>query len=158
MAMRATIAIILLFVLAGAKADNGDVPEPDIPRGKGETCVADPAFMRLNHMDLLRHERDETVLEGIRDTKFSLKDCVACHAVNGADGQPVKASSPQHFCSACHNYVAVRIDCFECHASRPEPKVADRAPGTMSSRVFLESPHSEEKPANETYEDEDAAK
>ena len=24
------------------------------------------------------------------------------------------------FCSTCHNFAAVNIDCFECHADKPE--------------------------------------
>ena len=97
------------------------VPQPDIPKAvKGESCIAPTEFMRKNHMNLLKHDRDETVHLGNREIKASLKDCVACHAVNGADNIPVTVQDPKHFCRACHDYVAVKVDCFECHASRPE--------------------------------------
>ena len=96
------------------------VPMPVIPKGQGDTCVKDTGFMRRNHMDMLKHQRDETMLKGIRDEQYSLKECITCHAVNGPDSKPVTVSSPQHFCRSCHDYAAVSIDCFQCHASRPE--------------------------------------
>lgn len=96
------------------------VPMPVIPMGQGDTCVEDTDFMRRNHMDMLKHQRDETMLKGVRDEQYSLKECIACHAVNGPDSKPVTGSSPQHFCRSCHDYAAVSIDCFQCHASRPE--------------------------------------
>lgn len=118
--------VVLAGVLAlapGAAADTelqGRVPVPVISEGRGDACVADTEFMRRHHMDMLKHQRDDTMQQGIRTKRYSLKECVDCHAVPGADGIPVKAESDQHFCSSCHNYAAVSIDCFECHASRPE--------------------------------------
>ncbi|MBF0391421.1 MAG: Hdr-like menaquinol oxidoreductase cytochrome c subunit [Alphaproteobacteria bacterium] len=97
-------------------------PFPTIPKAKGERCVEDPQYMRRNHMDILRHQRDDTMRLGIRTTKHSLKECVSCHAVDGKDGKPVTVKSSQHFCSSCHEFAAVDIDCFACHASTPEAK------------------------------------
>ena len=96
------------------------VPMPVIPLGMGESCVEDTDFMRRNHMDMLKHQRDETMLEGIRGKPYSLRDCLDCHVVRGPDAVPVTVSSPQHFCRSCHDYAAVSIDCFQCHASRPD--------------------------------------
>jgi len=93
---------------------------PVIPEGQGASCVEDTDFMRRNHMDLLKHQRDLTVLEGVRTKQYSLKECLDCHVVYGPDEVAVTVSSPSHFCRACHDYAAVSIDCFECHASRPE--------------------------------------
>jgi hypothetical protein len=128
-AMAAVVVISSLFTLAGLdKAvavtekegmDSG-VPVPAIPRGQGDSCVEDTDFMRRNHMTMLRHQRDETMQQGIRGNQYSLRDCVACHAVMGPDAMPVTVASPQHFCRSCHDYAAVNIDCFQCHASRPE--------------------------------------
>ena len=92
---------------------------PAIPKGKGDHCVRDTDFMRRYHMTMLKHQRDETVHEGVRGGDFSIKACVTCHAVNGADGQPVSYADPKHFCRSCHSYASVSIDCFECHASKP---------------------------------------
>ncbi len=112
-------------VQGACAAEDSRVPLPVITKGKGESCVAETDFMRRNHMNLLSHQRDETLRRGIRTTRFSLKECVACHAVPGPDGTPVGADDPRFFCTACHEYTAVRIDCFECHASRP------KAPGQI---------------------------
>ena len=125
------VAVIVAWVCldkaeAAAERESGDnsVPLPVIARGQGENCVADTQFMRRNHMTMLRHQRDETMREGIRGNQYSLRDCIACHAVMGPDAMPVTVASPQHFCRSCHDYAAVNIDCFQCHASRPEPSVA----------------------------------
>ena len=96
------------------------VPFPVIPMGQGDSCVEDTDFMRRNHMSMLNHQRDETTLHGIRTEQHSLKECINCHLVNGPDANPVSVASPQHFCRSCHDYTAVSIDCFQCHASRPE--------------------------------------
>ena len=113
----------VLPVFSGSSsAIAGDwVQLPKPPKGKGKKCVADTDFMRRNHMKMLLHQRDDTMRSGIRTKRFSLKECITCHAVNGADNKPVTVKSPKHFCRQCHDYVAVRLDCFECHASRPEP-------------------------------------
>ena len=104
------------------------VPLPALEAGTGERCVEDTAFMRRNHMELLRHQRDRTVHDGIRTTKHSLANCVTCHAsrktgrVTGADG----------FCASCHSYAGVTLDCFECHADKPAATAAVAASGRAS--------------------------
>ncbi len=124
---RAAILVFAAVALIGAFGDapsacaEDGAPYPTVARGKGETCVRDTAFMRENHMELLLNQRDETMRDGIRSKRESLKECVSCHAVAGADGLPVGFESPKHFCRACHDYTAVKIDCFECHAARPPP-------------------------------------
>ena len=96
---------------------------PVIPMGRGDACVEDTDFMRRNHMELLKHQRDETVLDGVRSEQYSLMECLDCHAVAGLDAKPVTFTDPSHFCRSCHDYAAVSIDCFQCHASRPESGV-----------------------------------
>ena len=124
-------------IQAACAAGDSRVPYPDIPRGKGELCVTETDFMLRNHMNLLGHQRDQTLREGIRGARFSLKGCVDCHAVPGADGTPVGAGDPRFFCTACHLYTAVRIDCFECHASRPEAPGQARAPDATGATGVL---------------------
>jgi len=104
-----------------AEQGNDDGLLPVIPAGRGDACVEETGFMRRNHMELLKHQRDETMLKGVRSKQHSLKECLDCHAVFGPDATPVTVASPQHFCRSCHDYAAVSIDCFQCHASRPEP-------------------------------------
>ena len=105
-------------------AEAGGVPVPSPPKGRGEKCVAETSYIRRYHMNLLSHQRDDTVHEGIRTKQFSLKECVDCHAVKGADSKPVAYDDPSHFCRSCHDYAAVAIDCFECHDSKPQKSAA----------------------------------
>jgi predicted CXXCH cytochrome family protein len=102
------------------ESEEAGVPMPTIPLGLGDSCVEDTDFMRRNHMNLLKHQRDETMLKGVRDKQYSLKECISCHAVMGPDAVPLTVASPQHFCRSCHDYAAVSVDCFQCHASRPD--------------------------------------
>ena len=118
------IAAVLAF--AGS-ADTGRRPAervalPVIKLERGEACVAPVAEMRRDHMKMLLHQRDRTMREGLRESRFSLKGCVDCHAsretgsVLGKDG----------FCSSCHAYAAVSIDCFECHTPQRAARTAAR--------------------------------
>ena len=106
-------------------ADAGRVPKPAIEAGRGEKCVESTEFMRKNHMELLKHQRDETMHKGIRTTKYSLNGCIECHASRKNDSV---VGSQQNFCQSCHSYAAVKLDCFECHASKPKASAARAAP------------------------------
>ena len=115
---RIFLALALFSVAAIAGA-----PMPDIPKAaKGKQCVEDTDYMRRNHMDLLLHQRDETMYNGIRTKKHSLKECFTCHVVNDENNKPVTVSDPRHFCRECHDYAAVNVDCFQCHTSIPGNK------------------------------------
>jgi hypothetical protein len=118
---------VLVFILAmmflptpAAAQEAGGVPAPSITKGKGDKCVADTDYMRRYHMKELTHQRDKTMQQGVRTKKFSLKECVACHATTDDDGQPVSINAPGEFCASCHEYAAVKVDCFQCHATKPE--------------------------------------
>jgi len=142
------VAVVLVYITGLAVvataadkervANTGRVPVPVIPMGQGDSCVEDTDFMRRNHMDLLQHQRDETVRDGIRTQQYSLKECIDCHVVSGEDAVPVTVTSPDHFCRSCHDYAAVKIDCFQCHASRPEP--GDMPAGHQFSGTFPDLP------------------
>ncbi len=141
------VVTVLVGALLGAAtglAIENSVPKPAIPQAQGQ-CVAPPDVMRRFHMTMLKHTRDVTVREGDRKTAEGLTSCVTCHAVKDASGTPVSVSSPQHFCRACHDYAAVKIDCFECHASRPLPDKAAEAPhATMVGDVAALKAYAEE--------------
>jgi hypothetical protein len=112
---RTRIAVVALAaMLAGLGAAAGTKAPPELDRARAGPCVQDPKVMRKAHMDLLQHDRDDTVRRGIRDRKASLAGCVDCHA-SRSDGKVV--GSERHFCQGCHSYAAVKLDCFECHAS-----------------------------------------
>ncbi len=96
-------ALLVAAMATAALAEPAGVFVPTPPKGKGGRCVADTDFMRRNHMTMLDHQRDDTVHDGIRAKKFSLKKCIDCHAVQGTDAQPVGIESPKHFCRGCHD-------------------------------------------------------
>ena len=117
--------MLVLVLLAAGFADAGDkrparVALPAIKIEKGEKCVAPVDEMRRDHMKMLLHQRDRTMRQGLREPRFSLKNCVDCHAsretgsVLGKDG----------FCSSCHAYAAVKMDCFECHTPLRQSRAA----------------------------------
>ena len=93
---------------------------PVVKIEKGEACVAPTDEMRRDHTKFLLHQRDRTVRQGQREPRFSLKGCVECHAsqqtgsVLGKDG----------FCASCHEFVAVKMDCFECHTPLRQSRAA----------------------------------
>jgi len=116
---------IFLVVLACglATAAQAGVDLPKLSPGKGDKCVEDTDFMRRNHMDLLKHHRDDTMRLGIRTTKHSLKGCVECHA---SEKTGSVAASKEDFCMACHSYASVKLDCWACHATKPGKKVTGK--------------------------------
>ena len=117
----AMLAALFMFASADA-ADSAFMPKLDI--GKGGQCVEEPQWMRKNHMKVLMHQRDETVHQGIRDGKYSLKNCIECHASTKDDSVIARADS---FCVGCHRYEAVKLDCFECHSGKRRSPLAQEA-------------------------------
>jgi hypothetical protein len=100
------------FITKGSKAATMD------------SCVAPTDIMRRNHMDFLKHGRDETVRDGVRGLDYSLAECIDCHAASDEAGKPVPVDAEGQFCQACHGYVAVSPACFQCHRTTPEKQGA----------------------------------
>jgi len=98
----------------------GRVPLPVVKIEKGEACVAPVAEMRRDHMKMLFHQRDRTMREGVRTTRFSLKNCIECHA----SAKTGSVLGEEGFCSSCHAYASVKIDCFECHTPMRQARTA----------------------------------
>ncbi len=117
--MRHSLLVLPMLILMVSTPLEADAPRPVLPKPLGEQCVEPTDVMRERHWEFILHQRDETVHRGIRTTKHSLKNCLECHVRADEAGSYPRASSEQHFCSACHIYAGVRIDCFECHADRP---------------------------------------
>ena len=105
----------LLFGASISGADTGESRHRI--DAKGDKCVRDTEFMRRNHMVMLKHQRDDTMRRGIRTTQFSLKNCIDCHA---SPKNNSVIGNNDNFCQGCHSYVAVKLDCFECHSSKPK--------------------------------------
>ena len=80
--------------------------------GKKE-CVESKDYMRSEHMQLLNNWRDSVVRDMNRQyvsmtsgRKFNMSlqnGCLECH------------SNKKQFCDQCHNYMAVKPYCFDCH-------------------------------------------
>jgi len=121
--LRATALAGLLAAVCAAPAAGG-TPLPAVEAAIRGPCVADPATMRRTHMELLRHQRDRTVHLGERSAPASLQGCIGCHASKTTGSV---AQAPTDFCVACHRYTAVQIDCFECHASKPQKTALQEA-------------------------------
>jgi len=93
-----------------------DTPEIQKLPEEERKCVETKAFMKTEHMKLLNDWRDSVVRGRNRiyvgaDGKtyeMSLQNtCMKCH------------SNKKKFCNECHNYVAVKPYCWDCHI---EPK------------------------------------
>jgi hypothetical protein len=73
--------------------------------------------MRVGHMSLLDDWRDNALRDGNRkyedsegkEIEVSLQNtCVKCH------------SNKKKFCDECHNYMAVKPYCWDCHIAPVE--------------------------------------
>ena len=111
---RAICVLALLLPVFALASDR--VPKPVINIDKPGRCVEDTETMRREHPDMLRHQRDQTMREGIRTRAHSLKGCVECHA----SAKTGSVLGEQGFCQSCHAYASVTLDCFGCHASKPK--------------------------------------
>ena len=100
-----------------------DVPPPKQKYSEETVCVEPVEVMRKKHFDFVLDHRDKTVIDGIRTKKHSLIECIECHITANAQGDYARYSQETHFCASCHQYAAVTIDCFQCHADRPEEAI-----------------------------------
>lgn len=121
----AGIVIFLLFVTfpfywnlgkVAAKPDPS-IDTPVIKQMEKKQCVESKQAMKTLHMQLLNDWRDAVVRDGQRlyvatDGKtynMSLQNtCMNCH------------SNKKKFCDECHNYMAVKPYCWDCHIQPKE--------------------------------------
>jgi hypothetical protein len=120
----AAVALVLAASVAAGAFAAGDAAKT-APTATKAACVEDTAFMRRNHMDLLRHQSQRTVKDGVRTTKHSLAGCVDCHA-DKETGSVLgrNAAGREGFCAECHRTVAASPDCFECHSPKRGERLA----------------------------------
>ena len=90
-----------------------------------EQCVEPTEVMQKEHFGLLYHQRDKTVIKGIRTKEHSLANCIDCHVSYDDNGAALPINSEGQFCQTCHVQTAVNIDCFTCHATVPRDKKVD---------------------------------
>ena len=123
--MRIAAWIMAAVLAAAAFADDGEkrarrVVMPVVKIEKGEACVAPTEAMRRDHTKMLLHQRDRAMRQGLREARFSLKNCIECLARQDTGSVLGK----EGFCSSCHAYAAVSIDCFECHTPLRQSRTA----------------------------------
>ena len=90
-----------------------------------EQCVEPTEVMQKEHFGFLYHQRDKTVIKGIRTKDHSLANCIDCHVSYDNNGTALPINSEGQFCQTCHVQTAVNIDCFTCHATVPRDKKVD---------------------------------
>jgi thioredoxin-related protein len=94
------------------KVDTPAIQEYEKLNGKKE-CVESKEWMRGEHMQLLNQWRDSVVRDDNRGyvsntnhKRFNMSlqnGCMHCH------------SNKKKFCDECHNYMAVKPYCWDCH-------------------------------------------
>ncbi|HSH30642.1 MAG TPA: hypothetical protein VK971_12090 [Thiohalobacter sp.] len=126
LALAVGMAFLAIPLPAGAEVPRPDIPQANARYSETQGCVEPTEEMRKNHMEYILHQRDETLRQGVRGSKYSLAECINCHVPKQESGKVVRSDSKEHFCSSCHSYAAVKIDCFSCHRDTPMP---DAEPG-----------------------------
>lgn len=121
-----TLAVLAAVLPAPTFAgEGGRTAKPVIEIANPGKCVAPVEEMRRNHMEMLKHQRDRTMRQGIRGEPASLNACIECHA-SKTTGSVL--GGKDNFCESCHSYVAVKLDCFECHQPKANFKAAGLKP------------------------------
>lgn len=124
-AVRLALFALAAVLAAPTFAGEGRTPKPVVKIENADTqCVAPPEEMRRNHMEMLKHQRDKTLRQGVRGEPVSLNGCINCHASKQTGSV---LGSNENFCQSCHAYVAVKLDCWDCH----QPKANYKASGAM---------------------------
>lgn len=124
--------IVFSISMSMVSAD-GRIPLPIVPKAQApvsetQACVEPTDEMREKHHVFLKHQRNDTMRQGIRTEKYSLKNCINCHVTPNENGEILSVHEDEgHFCVSCHRYTAVSIDCFQCHLSVPETQEASNA-------------------------------
>ncbi len=112
-------ALFLTFPFWVNMGKAAPAPKPKLPKTE-KRCVESKEFMRAEHMKLLNQWRDWALRDGKRvyvgywGRKFNISlqnTCIKqCH------------TEKKEFCDQCHNYVAVKPYCWDCHYVPEETK------------------------------------
>ncbi len=134
-ALAIAISVVAVLLAALWFTHKGPVPRPLIAQARGH-CVVNPSRMRRIHMMWLRQVRMRVVRYGVALRADRLTRCISCHVQKNAQGQAIPINAPGQFCSTCHVYAGVKVDCFACHAAVPEPAFA---PGHFSGAHHIQA-------------------
>ena len=118
---------LFLFIILTPLNISSHNNEPHSIKGSSKAdsmtqCVEPTEIMQKEHFVFLYHQRDNTVIDGIRTKQHSLADCIDCHVGYDEKGVAIPINSEGQFCQTCHVQTAVNIDCFSCHATVPRDK------------------------------------
>ncbi len=116
----ALLAAVLGLGTATQAEEVGDFVLPSSKAASLENCVEPTEYMRRNHFELIRHQRDQTVYGGIRGSDHGISGCVSCHVAYDETSSPIEINAKGQFCRSCHDYAAVEMNCFDCHATVPK--------------------------------------
>lgn len=116
--------LLAVSLIALGLSANADVSLPVKTVATGDSCVEPVETMRRYHMEMLKHQRDDTMVRGIRTEKHSLVGCINCHAQKSESGDYIPVNDKDQFCESCHSYSAVKVDCFQCHRTTPDVEVS----------------------------------
>ncbi len=120
---RALVGFAAVLLLAPALSSAG-AAKPVVKIENPGQCIAPAEEMRRNHMEMLKHQRDRTMRQGIRGEKASLNECINCHASKTTGS----VTGKDNFCESCHSYAAVKLDCWDCHQPKAGYKSAGAKP------------------------------
>ncbi len=130
--------VSMIRVFAGSPEN---IPPPKGKYSEDTVCVEPVEIMRRRHFEYILDHRDKTVIEGIRTKQYSLIGCIDCHITPNERGEYARYSEETHFCASCHQFTAVTIDCFQCHADRPEEAVRTTLDLSGTTAWFLREVH-----------------
>lgn len=125
-------------VLIGTASAETPFPTIHEPTDESLKCIQPEDEMRRNHMNYILHQRDITMHQGIRTETDSLAKCIDCHVEPDSNGEIAGIESNEHFCTSCHQYASVQIDCFQCHADRPQKYINRGTHSNTSLRQQLQ--------------------
>ena len=135
-------AIILILIITPTTFSHDGQTHKLVGKSKADlldSCVEPTDVMRKKHFEFLYHQRDLTVIDGVRTTKHSLANCIDCHVSRDDQGNFLPINDEGQFCHTCHIETATNIDCFSCHASVPrhnEVKTKNRRQGNNVSVIY----------------------
>lgn len=145
--LRILLAVLVVGVASTVIAEERSALWPDVPKATGEPHAEGNEYWRKNHMSLMQHDRDLTVQDGQRDIGASLKECFDCHTTTNSAGTVLSYADEGHFCRACHDFAAVKVDCFMCHRSTPDGVEE----GKVHANVTLPSAKPDQDDAKEVF-------
>ena len=119
--------LLAVFLASPSSFSHDNIPHSIKGTSKAdsaEQCVEPTEIMQKEHFVFLYHQRDKTVINGVRTKNHSFANCIDCHVSYDNKGTPIPINSEGQFCQTCHVQTAVNIDCFSCHASVPRGRKA----------------------------------